>query len=82
MPQFLGIINPLLTPGPSAAGDLENPVQGWGRQFDLLANVSAGVPLHLRMPQLMWRGRVSADNRDELRRQLVQCPEASGKSLI
>lgn len=57
-------------------GNLENPVQGWERQFDLLANnVSAAIPLHLRTPQLMWRGRVSDDRRDDLRRQFVQCPE-------
>lgn len=61
----------------SPAGDLNSRVHGWERQFQLLAdNVSAARPLHRRVPQLMWRGRVSPDPRDELRRQFVECPEA------
>lgn len=58
------------------AGGLQSLVHGWERQFQLLAdNVSAALPLHRRVPQLMWRGRVSPERRDELRRQFVECPE-------
>ena len=59
-----------------AVGEVGDPVHGWARQFELLAdNVSAALPLHRRVPQLMWRGRVSLEWRDELRRQFVECQE-------
>ena len=64
------------------SGGLGSLVHGWERQFKLLAdNVSAALPLHQRVPQLMWRGRVSPDARDELRRQFVECPEVRHNPL-
>lgn len=49
---------------------------GWEAQLQYLAEqVSAALPLHKRLPMAMWRGRVSADHRDLLRRQFSACPE-------